>query len=138
LELARIGPRALAMLLDGLWIAALVMALRVVSLAVGDWPPPAAADLLAEVIIGLLVLTFWAERGATPGKRAMGLMIVDARTGGRPSFARLVLRYVGYLVSALPLLLGFFWALWDPRRQCWHDKLGGTVVVVRPSTAAGG
>jgi uncharacterized RDD family membrane protein YckC len=138
LELARIGPRTLAMLLDALWIVPLILLLRLVSLAVGAWPPSAAADLLAEAIIGLLVLTFWAERGATPGKRAMGLQIVDARTGGRPPFARLVLRYVGYLVSALPLLLGFFWALWDPRRQCWHDKLGGTVVVVRPSTAAGG
>ena len=127
----------MALLLDALWIAPLILLLRLVSLAVGDWPPSALADLLVEVIVGLLVLTFWAEGGATPGKRAMGVMIVDARTGGRPPLGRLVLRYVGYLLSALPLLLGFLWALWDPRRQAWHDKLGGTVVVLRPSTGGG-
>jgi uncharacterized RDD family membrane protein YckC len=136
-ELAPVGRRAIAMLLDALWIVPLILLLRLVSLAAGEWPPSGTADLMIEVIVALLVLTFWAETGATPGKRAMGVMIVDAGTGGRPAFLRLVLRYVGYLLSALPLLLGFFWALWDPRRQGWHDKLAGTLVVLRPSTAAG-
>jgi len=137
-ELAPVGRRVIALLLDALWIVALILALRTVSYAVGEWPPSGVADLLVEAIVGLIVVTFWAERGATPGKQALGVMIVDARTGGRPPLGRLVLRYVGYLLSALPLLLGFFWALWDPRRQGWHDKLAGTVVVVRPSTGAGG
>jgi uncharacterized RDD family membrane protein YckC len=91
---------------------------------------------MVEVIVALLVLTVWAQAGATPGKQAMRVMIVDARTGGPPPLGRLVLRYLGYLLAALPLFLGFLWALWDPRRQGWHDKLAGTVVVVRPSTAA--
>ena len=137
MELAPIGRRAIALLLDALWIVPLILGLRLVSWAVGEWPPSGLADLMVEVIVGLLVLLFWAEGGATPGKRAMGVVIVDAATGGRPPLHRLVLRYVGYLLSALPLLLGFFWALWDPRRQGWHDKLGGTVVVLRPSTGGG-
>ena len=45
------------------------------------------------------------------------LRIVDARTGGHAPFGRLVLRYAGYLVSTLPLGLGYLWMLWDRRRQ---------------------
>jgi uncharacterized RDD family membrane protein YckC len=29
----------------------------------------------------------------------------------------------------LPLLLGFVWVAFDPRKQGWHDKLAHTVVV---------
>ena len=36
---------------------------------------------------------------------------------------------VGKLVSALILLLGFLWILWDKDRQGWHDKIAGTLVV---------
>ncbi|MFC3854060.1 RDD family protein [Salinispirillum marinum] len=38
-------------------------------------------------------------------------------------------QYVRYFVSTIPLLLGFFWMLWDAKNQTWHDKLAGTVVV---------
>ncbi len=136
-QLARVERRVLAVLIDIVWIAALVLGLRLVSWFVGAWPPTPGADMLVEVIVGLVIVTFWAEAGATPGKRMLGIVIVDAGTGGRPPFQRLLLRYVGYLLSALPLFLGFLWVLWDPRRQGWHDKLGRTVVVVRPSTGGG-
>jgi uncharacterized RDD family membrane protein YckC len=136
-ELAPVGRRVVAVLLDIAWIVPLVLGLRLVSWLVGAWPPTPGADMLVEVIIGLVIVSFWAEFGATPGKRMLGLVIVDAGTGGRPPLPRLLLRYVGYLLSALPLFLGFLWALWDPRRQGWHDKLAQTVVVVRPSTGGG-
>jgi uncharacterized RDD family membrane protein YckC len=57
------------------------------------------------------------------------LRVVDAATGGVPPWPRLVLRYLGYLVSAIPLGLGYLWMIRDDRRQCWHDKMGGTLVV---------
>src|SRR5687768_18471491 len=86
-------------------------------------------DLLALVGIGVVVVGFWRTCGATPGKIALGVKIVDAATGGRPSLGRLVLRFLGYLVSALPLYLGFLWAAVDRRKQGWHDKIGLTVVI---------
>ena len=76
-----------------------------------------------------LVLAFWRRYGATPGKMAVGARIVDARTGAAPSTGRLVARYAGYLVSMLPLFLGFAWIAIDRRKQGWHDKIAGTVVV---------
>jgi uncharacterized RDD family membrane protein YckC len=44
----------------------------------------------------------------------------------------LVGRYLGYFVSTIPFGLGLFWIGWDKRKQGWHDKLAGTVVIRAP------
>jgi len=67
--------------------------------------------------------------GTTPGKIAIGARIVDARTGAKPSTGQLIGRYFGYYVSTIPLFLGLIWVAFDSRKQGWHDKLAGTVVV---------
>jgi len=77
----------------------------------------------------IAVVLFWIYRQATPGKIAISARIVDARTGGKPSTKQLVVRYLGYYVSTVPLMLGILWVAFDPRKQGWHDKLAGTVVV---------
>ena len=41
-------------------------------------------------------------------------------------------RLLCYLVSALPFYLGFLWAAFDRRKQGWHDKIAGTVVIQEP------
>ena len=70
---------------------------------------------------------FWMLAGQTPGKRVMGLRIV--RTDGeRMRASNAVLRQVGYVISGL-LFLGYLWILFDNRRQGFHDKLAGTIVV---------
>lgn len=83
-------------------------------------------DLIVSMtfFIGLWVLT-----QSDPGKMVFGAVIVDAETGAKPSTLKYVLRYLGYIVSMLPLFLGFFWIGWDARKQGWHDKLAGTVVI---------
>jgi len=88
--------------------------------------------LLSWVLPAIAVVLFWTYRQATPGKMAISAKVVDARTGGTPSTRQLVIRYLGYYVSTLPLCLGLIWVAFDPRKQGWHDKLAGTVVV-RPS-----
>lgn len=85
--------------------------------------------LISTVFPAVLIITFWVFKAATPGKMAISAQIVDAKTGGHPSTARYIARYVGYIVSMLPLGLGFIWAAFDKRKQGWHDKLAGTVVV---------
>ena len=79
--------------------------------------------------LAVAVIGFWRYCGATPGKLAVGLKIVDATTGGPPPLGRLVLRFFAYFVSALPLYLGFLWAAFDRRKQGWHDKIARTVVI---------
>lgn len=77
----------------------------------------------------VLVICFWIYKQATPGKMLVSAKIVDAKTGGVPSTGQLVGRYFAYLVSYLSLGLGFLWVAFDKRKQGWHDKLAGTVVV---------
>ena len=87
-------------------------------------------DLAIEYILpAIAVVAFWRLYGATPGKMAVGAKIVDAKSGERPSTARLVLRYLAYLVSALPLFLGFIWIGISRRKQGFHDKIARTMVI---------
>jgi uncharacterized RDD family membrane protein YckC len=81
--------------------------------------------------LGLLVvyyLFFWSLLGFTPGKFLLGLKIV--RPDGRKiGFGRALVRFIGYWISAIFLLLGYLWIIFDRRRQGWHDKLADTQVV---------
>jgi len=85
--------------------------------------------IVGWVLPAVAIVLFWVYRQATPGKMAIGARIVDAQTGGPPSTRQLVMRYLGYYVSTIPLLLGLIWVAFDPRKQGWHDKIAGTVVV---------
>jgi uncharacterized RDD family membrane protein YckC len=85
--------------------------------------------IIELVLPALAVVLFWRFAGATPGKMAVWAKIVDARTGAAPSMARLVARYLGYIISSLPLFLGFVWIAIDRRKQAWHDKIAGTLVI---------
>jgi uncharacterized RDD family membrane protein YckC len=122
-------PRLLAQILDLLWLLPLSAVLALIGALVNGGEISDLGELMLNLIGALVVLLFWAERQGTPGKLVLGLRIVDAETGGTPTIGRLVVRYVGYLVSALPLGLGYLWVLWDPRRQGWHDKMAGTLVI---------
>lgn len=92
--------------------------------------PDLGAQLIRDVLPAVVFIVGWRLYGTTPGKLLLELRVVDARTGERPSWGRAILRYVGYFLSALPLGLGFFWALIDRRNQTFHDKLAHTRVIV--------
>ncbi len=85
--------------------------------------------LLTYVFPAVAVIVFWMYKSATPGKMAISAKIVDAKTGGPVPTSRLIIRYLGYIVSTIPLGLGLLWVAWDPRKQGWHDKMAGTLVV---------
>lgn len=78
------------------------------------------------IIAGALFIYY---RQATPGKMLLGLRVVDAKTLGNPSFAQALGRQLAYLLSSIVLMLGFIWIAFDGRKQGWHDKLAGTVVI---------
>lgn len=126
--------RVVASILDSIWLILLTLAL-------GRMIYGAYYFETAELILGwgdffisyvlpfILTLLFWAYRSATPGKMILGLKIVDADTLGKVSNGRLALRYLGYYLSTLALMLGFLWVIWDKRKQGWHDKIARTVVI---------
>lgn len=89
---------------------------------------PASAGLWTALYISVYHVFFLVLIGQTPGKALMGVRVVPRR-GGRLSLGRAMLRLVCYILSGLPLGLGFLWVLVDDRRQGWHDKLAGTYVI---------
>lgn len=99
--------------------------------------------LFSWVMPAVAVVLFWMNAQATPGKMAIAARIVDAETGGMPSTRQLIIRYLGYILATIPLGLGLLWVAFDPRKQGWHDKMAGTVVVrkkagtTKPVTFAG-
>ena len=81
------------------------------------------------VLPAAAIIIFWLTKQATPGKMVFGAKVVDAETGAPLSTGQAIGRYLGYYVAMLPFFLGFFWIGLDPRKQGWHDKLAGTVVI---------
>ena len=76
---------------------------------------------------------FLVYRGATPGKMAMGLMVVTTQMK-KPNLATAVKReIIGKFVSVLVLGLGYLSILWDSKKQGWHDKIAGTYVMMKDS-----
>ncbi|MSP96207.1 MAG: RDD family protein [Betaproteobacteria bacterium] len=87
-------------------------------------------DFLVQFVLpAVAAILFWIIKGATPGKMAISAAIVDAKTGKAASNGALVLRYFAYFISCLPFFLGFAWIAFDRRKQGFHDKIAGTLVV---------
>ena len=82
-----------------------------------------------QVIIALLTIGMWKKLMGTPGKLLMECHVVDAQTGNPVTFVQGLIRYVAYIASVIPFGLGFFWILWDKRKQGFHDKIAKTVVL---------
>ncbi len=90
------------------------------------------------LVLGLLwsmyFIGFTTACGQTPGKRIMGLHVVNENGTPVNWDAASVRCFIGYPVSLLPLGLGFYWALVDKNNQAWHDKIAGTLVI-EPATS---
>lgn len=67
--------------------------------------------------------------GATLGKMALKLKVVTADL--QPiDYGKAALReLVGKFFSIWIFGLGYLWVLWDGKKQGWHDKIAGTVVI---------
>jgi uncharacterized RDD family membrane protein YckC/type II secretory pathway pseudopilin PulG len=88
---------------------------------------------LAGMLIGWLYFASLesGERGATPGKRALGLQVRSAANGGPIGFGRATGRYFARFVSLILLYIGYLMQPFTARKQALHDMLAGTVVLQR-------
>ena len=84
--------------------------------------------LLLWLIPGIYMVISWRRGGHTLGMRAWRLKVLTA--DGRPAgWKALCIRYVVATVSMLAVGSGFWWALFDRERRCWHDIAAGTQFV---------
>ncbi|MBI1884940.1 MAG: RDD family protein [Chloroflexi bacterium] len=81
--------------------------------------------------VPLYYIGLWALRGQTVGKMAVKIKVIRS-DGGPLGPGHAVVRFVGYVVSTLPVFLGFLVATVNRRRQALHDLLADTVVIELP------
>jgi len=87
-------------------------------------------EVIFEISMAVLIIIFWKKwMGATPGKKLMGITVVDAKTLNMVSNQQAITRYIGYIASTLPLLLGFIIVLFRKDKKALHDILADTAVI---------
>jgi uncharacterized RDD family membrane protein YckC len=99
--------------------------------------PQSVANQIRFAYNPLVTLLMWAyfvymdiKYGATLGKRVMHLKVQSLDTSENLTTIDAILREtIGKILSWLVFGLGYLWMLWDDKKQCWHDKLGKSVVV---------
>ena len=132
------GRRLAATLIDAVfvWVMGLLLgtAVGVAGLLLDMFTPNRPAPLDALIVASGLIFSVayfvaaWAKSGQTIGKMFVGIKVVGA--DGTPlSWGAAFLRYIGYIVNALVLSLGFLWIVFDAKRQGWHDKIARSYVV---------
>jgi len=133
------GPRLLAAVIDGAMVGFLCFILAVIIGFIAIFmniiiPREGSSALELLTISCLLVFSigyyigFWSNDGQTMGMTVVGLKVVRMDGSGL-SVGRALLRYIGYIINAILFSIGFLWTAFDPKRQGWHDKLAGTLVV---------
>lgn len=91
----------------------------------------ALAGPFATLWVGLswaYIALFTRHGGQTPGKMLLRIRVVRL-DGEDPSWSQALFRPAGYLVSWLPLGLGFLLAAMPPAKRALHDRLTGTRVI---------
>jgi uncharacterized RDD family membrane protein YckC len=82
------------------------------------------AAALAIVYLQYFAL-FTVFGGTTPGMMLRGLQ-VSSFSGAPATPRQMLLRSLGYAISASTFFLGFFWAVWDEDALTWHDRISHT------------
>jgi len=125
--------RFLATILDTIWLYGgiyLIFSLFVEPSVFGKEINNYGLIFTVEYLIPFfIVILFWKFFSATPAKILLNLKIVDANTFEPTTTKKLVLRYLSYFLSMLPLCYGFLSVGWNARKQGWHDIIANTVVV---------
>ena len=133
-ELAGVGSRVSAAVMDQVILAILALALIVVA-SLGQWAMGGSAVIVFLVAWGLGSLGYFTffeafRQGQTPGKRRAGIRVVQD-TGHAVTFSAAFLRNLLRVADMLPppYLTGFLLVLLHPRSQRLGDLVAGTVVV---------
>lgn len=101
----------------------------------GQNPAAVAGPMLAlfalQMAIQATYSTFFVGKfRATPGKMALGILIVSP-DGGQVSYARALGRHFAEFLSSIILLIGYLMAAFDEEKRALHDRICSTRVVTK-------
>ena len=72
---------------------------------------------------------FVMQYGATLGKLAMKIRVIEIRTVANPNVIVALNRAIFRIISEMIFYLGFLWGILNPNKQTWHDLTARTLVV---------
>ena len=67
--------------------------------------------------------------GATLGRIAMKIRVISTGDLENPTFLLALSRASFRIISESLFYLGFVWAMLNPKRETWHDKVANTLVI---------
>src|SRR4030066_248912 len=137
-NLAGLGLRIGAFLLDIIILFVVTTLTLWVGFSLGSIVFNIREENFINVIVPLYLILFFLSTtyfvflqgfsGKTIGKMLFGIRVI--RTDGESiGFWDALIRWVGYFISLIFIFIGFIWAVFDPKRQAWHDKFAETYVV---------
>ena len=85
--------------------------------------------IISYILPAVAIVLFWIFKSATPGKMMLGLKVISLGETQKLTVSQSIIRYLGYFLSAIGLMIGFIWVAFDKRKQGWHDKLSNTSVI---------
>ena len=134
LTLASISKRSLAFFIDEMLLSfILILALWdsfVNAQSIEALIAVTNSFVLEYIIMKLVYQSFFiAQYGATLGKIATKIRVIEINTLETPSVGVSINRAVFRVISEMLFYLGFLWAMFEPSRQGWHDKTAKTLVI---------
>ena len=82
------------------------------------------------ILLKIIYQTFFVwYYGATPGKIMLKIKVISTIDLENPAFIYALNRAVVRIISESLFYIGFLWALTNPKRETWHDKVAKTLVV---------
>lgn len=84
---------------------------------------------LVSLAVGVYFGYVTGTTGQTPGRKVVGITVRREADGQFLGAGAGIGRYFLHILDALPCLLGFFWPIWDAKKQTFADKIIKSVVV---------
>lgn len=135
---APLWRRLAAICYDLLLVTALLMALTMVVIMIRGGRAIESGSVWFQILLAgswwLYFAWSWTHGGQTIGMRAWRLSL-DAATGSKVGWQQATVRFFAAGLSVAMVGLGFLWALLDPERSTWHDRLSQTRLRYRPKSA---
>jgi len=125
---AGFGRRLWASILDGVILSAVI---NLLLLPLGH--STSVETTIQTIVIIVLPLLYYVIAwknfdGQTIGKRLVGVKVIKI-DGSPMTYKTALIRSASYYLSAIVFFLGYIWIIFDKRKQGWHDKIAGTVVI---------
>lgn len=134
IKLAIVEKRLFAFFIDEILLSFLLVVIYSSQISQVAEDKEALVVLVAGMSIPYTILKFLYHGffiyayGATLGKLALKIRCVSYQNE-RPNLSSAMIRSAVRIISEMVFYLGFLWALFNPSRQTWHDKLAKTLVI---------